>query len=268
MTHHDLIDIGANLTNSAFSADLGDVLARAQAAGVAAMLVTGTDLPGSQAALELARSHAGRLWATAGVHPHHAKEVAPDFTSALRALALQPEVAAVGETGLDFNRDFSPRPQQERVFEHQLALACELQKPVFLHQRDAHGRFMPLIKAFRDGLPGGVVHCFTGSREELWDYLDLDLHIGVTGWIADERRGALLRELVGEIPADRLMVETDAPYLVPRDLRPKPKGGRNEPAFLPHVIDWIARCSGRPAALIADQTSANARRFFGLPEAL
>jgi TatD DNase family protein len=266
MTYPDLIDIGVNLTNSAFKADLDQVLARAKTSGVAALLITGTDEAVSQAALDLARSRPGQLWPTAGVHPHHAKDVSPGFVDTLGRLARQPEVVAIGETGLDFNRDFSPRPLQEQVFEDQLALACELNKPVFLHQRDAHHRFMPLIKAFRDRLPAGVVHCFTGSREELRDYLDLDLHIGVTGWIADERRGGLLRELVREIPADRLMVETDAPYLVPRDLRPKPKSGRNEPAFLPHIIDWVARCSGRPAALVAEQTSATARRFFGLPE--
>src|SRR5262249_4358658 len=146
-------------------------------------------------------------------------------------------VRAVGECGLDFNRDFSPRPVQERWFAAQLALAAALDKPVFLHERDAHARFVAILK---EAPPvRGVVHCFTGTRAELDVYLEMGLHIGITGWICDERRGAGLAALVRHVPLDRLLVETDAPFLVPRDLRPRP--AHNEPAFLPHIAQTVAR---------------------------
>lgn len=257
-----LIDIGANLTDRAFSDDLPEVLARARGTGVGLILVTGTSVEGSAAALELAHAHPAELRATAGIHPHHAKDANDHSMDALRRLAADQLVAAIGETGLDFNRDFSPRAVQERVFERQLALAGELELPVFLHQRDAHRRLLPILREHRTTLSGGVVHCFTGSRKELHDYLALDLYIGVTGWICDERRGLELREIVADIPDDRLLIETDAPYLVPRDLRPRPKRGRNEPALLRHILSHVAACRGQSADALAATTSANARRLF------
>ncbi len=171
----------------------------------------------------------------------------------------------MGECGLDFNRDFSPRPAQEKALEEQLALAVELQRPVFLHERDASERLLAILRDFRDRLPAAVVHCFTGERRALYGYLDLDLHIGITGWINDERRGTHLHDLVGEIPVGRLMLESDAPYLLPRSLRPKPKNGRNEPAYLVEVLDCVARHRGESAERLAAHTSAAAREFFGLP---
>lgn len=259
-----LIDIGVNLADRRFAADRPQVLERAQRAGIVAMLLTGTSEPSSREVLALAREEPGFLFATAGIHPHHAKDADAGALAAIRALAAAPEVVAVGETGLDFNRDFSPRPVQERVFEAQLELAAETGMPVFLHQRDAHARFLPILREFRGRLAGGVVHCFTGTRGELADYLDLDLHIGITGWIADERRGLALREAVRDIPRGRLLLETDAPWLLPRDLRPKPRGGRNEPAFLPHVLDWLARCRAEPAAELAAAALANSQALFRL----
>ncbi len=258
----EFIDIGVNLSNKAFARDLEAVLERAEAAGVKTLVLTGTSVGESESVLELARSLSIRAYTTAGIHPHHATEVNAESLSQLRALCGKPEVRAVGETGLDFNRDFSPRPAQEKAFERQLELACELGLPVFLHQRDAHPRFLDILKPYRDNLVDAVAHCFTGSREELWAYLDLDLHIGITGWICDERRGLHLQELVRDIPAERLLIETDAPYLTPRDLDPKPKNGRNEPAFLPHVAARIAACRGEALEDLAARTTTNARRFF------
>ncbi|MBF3288880.1 hydrolase TatD, partial [Pseudomonas aeruginosa] len=188
-----------------------------------------------------------------------------DTARGLRALFDDPRVRAVGECGLDFNRDFSPRPAQEKALEEQLALAVELQRPVFLHERDASERLLAILRDFRDRLPAAVVHCFTGERRALYGYLDLDLHIGITGWINDERRGTHLHDLVGEIPVGRLMLESDAPYLLPRSLRPKPKNGRNEPAYLVEVLDCVARHRGESAERLAAHTSAAARAFFGLP---
>jgi TatD DNase family protein len=259
-----LIDIGANLTHPAFRDDLPEVLARARKAGVDTILATGTSLAESRRALELSEAHPQAVYATAGIHPHHARECDAATIPALRELARHPRVVAVGECGLDFNRNYSPHPDQEKWFVAQLELACELKKPLFLHSRDAFPRFAEILKSHRQILPAAVAHCFTGERAELHACLDLGLHIGITGWICDERRGAHLVELVREIPADRLMVETDSPYLTPRDMRPQPKARRNEPAFLPHVLHAVARALGRSAEEVAAETTRNARLFFGL----
>lgn len=265
-----LIDIGANLTHSSFDRDREAVLERAAAAGVAQMIVTGANPASSQQAFDLARAHAGRLFATAGIHPHHAAELeqAPDLIEALARLAAQPAVVAVGECGLDYFRDLSPRRAQRLAFERQLELAVRIGKPVFLHQRDAHEDFVAILREHRHALAGAVAHCFTGTREQLLEYLELDLAIGLTGFLCDERRGRHLVPLVREIPADRLMVETDAPYLLPRDLRPKPPGTRNEPMYLPQVAQAVATARGIPLAELADATTRAARMLFHLPEPL
>ncbi len=260
-----MIDIGANLTHEAFAHDLPEVLDRARAYGVERMVVTGASQAESVAALTLARAHPGTLFATAGVHPHHAGEYDDATEVVLRDLARDAAVRAIGETGLDYYRDFCPRDVQRRAFERQLALAADLGLPLFLHQRDAHADFLALLKRYRDRVPAVVVHCFTDTREALHDYLALDCHIGITGWICDERRGTHLRELVADIPANRLMIETDAPYLLPRDLRPMPKDRRNEPMYLAHIGAHVARCRGEPVAITATSTMAVAEAFFGLP---
>jgi TatD DNase family protein len=255
-----LIDIGVNLAHAQFREDRDDVMARAVAAGVAQMIVTGTNERASVAASDLARERRGVLYATAGVHPHNAKECGPRTIDALRELCRTSEVVCVGECGLDYNRDFSPRPVQDRWFAEQLGLAAEMRLPVFLHERDAHPRFIAIVREQRAALVGGVVHCFTGTAAEAGAYLDLGLDIGITGWICDERRGLPLRDVVRKVPLDRLMIETDAPFLAPRSMRPRPS--RNEPAFLPHVLKALADALGRPADEVATATTANARRLF------
>ena len=262
----DLIDIGANLSHESFRRDLPAVLDRARSAGVAQMVVTGASEAGAVAALELARAHPGFLYATAGIHPHHAGELGSDAESVLRELHAQPEVRAVGECGLDYYRDLSPRPVQRRAFERQLEMAVDSGKPLFLHQRDAHADFMAIMRDFTDRIGPAVVHCFTGTGEELRDYLDAGWHVGITGWLCDERRGAHLRELVADIPAERLMIETDAPYLLPRTVRPMPSHRRNEPMYLAHIVEELARDRGEAIEVTAAATSATARRFFSLPE--
>ena len=259
-----LVDIGANLTHPAFHADLPSVLERAGAAGVGTIVVTGTSVPESTAALKLATAYPATIHATAGVHPHYARECDATTLPALRVLAQQPDVVAIGECGLDFNRNYSPHPDQEKWFAAQVELACEIKKPLFLHSRDAKEKFVEVLKQFKS-LPPAVAHCFTGEKEELHAYLDLGLYIGITGWICDERRGAHLLSLVRDIPADRLMLETDSPYLTPRDMHPQPKARRNEPAHLPHILRAVARALGKSAELVAVETTRNARTFFGLP---
>ncbi|UKE47417.1 TatD family hydrolase [Xanthomonas cerealis] len=262
-----LIDIGANLTHDSFDRDRDAVLQRARDAGVAQLVVTGASREHSPLALQLAQQHPGFLYATAGVHPHHALEYTAECDAELRALHAQAEVVAVGECGLDYFRDLAPRPAQHRAFERQLQLAADTGKPLFLHQRDAHADFLALMRQFDGKLGAAVVHCFTGTREELFDYLDRDWYIGITGWLCDERRGAHLRELVRHIPASRLMIETDAPYLLPRTLTPLPKDRRNEPAFLSHIAEELARDRGEDVAATAASTTATARGFFRLPAA-
>ena len=259
-----LIDIGANLTHDSFDRDRDAVLQRAREAGVTRMIVTGASREHSPKALELARAHPGVLFATAGVHPHHASEYTAECDAEMRALHAHAEVVAVGECGLDYFRDFSPRPMQRKAFEQQVQIAADIGKPLFLHQRDAHADFMAIMKAFEGRIGPAVVHCFTGTREELFDYLDRDWHIGITGWLCDERRGAHLRELVKSIPADRLMIETDAPYLLPRTLKPSPRDRRNEPAFLPHIAAELARDRGESVDVVATTTAATTRDFFRL----
>ena len=258
-----LVDIGSNLTHDSFAGDRDAVMARAFEAGVRAQVVTGTDQVSSAQAAALAAAHPGVLWSTAGVHPHHAQSLAA-ARGDLAALLRLPQVVAAGECGLDYYRDFSPRDVQRAAFAAQLETAAATAKPVFLHQRDAHGDFVAILKDFRGRLAGGVAHCFTGGRSELEDYLALDLHIGVTGWVNDERRGQSLREAVPHIPSARLMLETDAPYLLPRDLAPVPKSRRNEPGFLPHIAATVAHLRGESLAAVAETTTRNAIGFFGL----
>lgn len=262
-----LIDIGANLTHDSFDPDLDAVLERAAEHGVERMVVTGASADGSCKALELAGRHPGRLYATAGVHPHVANEYSADTDRLIRELSAEGAVRAIGEMGLDYHRNFSPRAAQLAAFEKQLAIAIERQKPVFLHQRDAHDDFVALLKSARDQLPAAVVHCFTDSRQALHEYLDLDCHIGITGWICDERRGTHLRHFVHEIPADRLMLETDAPYLLPRNLSPKPSHRRNEPMYLAHICNEVARDRKEAPAVTARWSTETAEAFFGLDRA-
>jgi TatD DNase family protein len=259
-----LIDIDVNLMHKSFNADRDQVLSRAVSAGVRPMVITGATLAGSRESAAFARRHAGLLVATAGVHPHDTRHCTRATIPALRELAARPEVVAIGECGLDYNRDFSPRPVQDRWFEAQIELACELKMPLFLHERDAHARFVEILSKVSHQLSRAVVHCFTGSGAELDAYLALGCYIGMTGWICDERRGNHLRGLVARIPLDRLMLETDAPFLTPRDLQPKPRNGRNEPAFLPHILATVAKSMGKSAEEVAAGTTATARAFFGL----
>ncbi|MFO7704002.1 MAG: TatD family hydrolase [Halopseudomonas sp.] len=259
------IDIGVNLTDTAFDHDRQAVLDRAWHAGISQMVLTATSLATCLDVQQLCNDNPARLFCTAGVHPHQARDWTDELGRDIRRLAQADCVKAIGECGLDYNRDFSPRPQQLKALEQQLQLAVELQLPVFLHERDASPLLADILKDYRDCLPAAVVHCFTGDRQALHAYLDLDLHIGITGWICDERRGTDLQTLIGSIPAGRLMLETDAPWLVPRTLRPKPKKGRCEPAFLLEIAAMVARCREESLEQLAEHSTRCARGFFQLP---
>jgi TatD DNase family protein len=261
----ELVDIGVNLAHDSFDQDRGAVLERARAAGVTHLIVTGSTVDSTRRAIELAREWPAVVRATAGVHPHHAAGLDAAQLPALRELVQAEEVCAAGECGLDYFRNFSPREAQLRAFRWQLELAGESRKPAFLHQRDAHAEFLAIVREHRPALSGAVAHCFTGGVRELEDYLALDLYIGITGWVCDERRGAALREAIRHIPADRLLLETDAPYLLPRDLRPMPASRRNEPMYLRHVLQAVAQHRHESIEAVARASTDNARRLFGWP---
>lgn len=269
-----LIDIGVNLMDKSFQGDLPAVLSRARAANVRAAIVTGTCVRTSEAAARLVDSQAASypLFFTAGVHPHNAKQCDAGTLDQLRRLLAHPRCVAVGEAGLDFNRNFSPPDVQEVWFDAQVALAKELRRPLFLHCRDAAERFIHVLSRHMPLPAPAVVHCFTGGREELQRLLDLGLYVGVTGWIADdrpERGGAELAALLPLVPRDRLMIETDAPYLVPRSIKPsKARPGRNEPALLPHVLRTAADALGVSQEELGMSTTAVACKVFRIPDSV
>ena len=230
------------------------------------MIVPGSSIDDSATAVGCANRFPGILFPTAGVHPHLAKDWNGGSRDQLDALIRDNTIFAVGETGLDYYRDLSPRALQLQAFEEQIAVAEKTGLPLFLHQREAHDDFIATLKPRRAGITAAVVHCFTGRRHELDACLELDLYIGITAWICDERRGTHLREMVGSIPTDRLLIETDAPYLIPRDLSPEQRlhGKRNEPAFLAHIATRVAAYAGILTEELAQRTTANAQRLFGI----
>jgi len=262
-----LFDIGANLSNRAFNKDYDTVIERAQEAGIQKIAITGTDLNSSEQAIALCEQNPDLFLCTAGIHPHDAKSFTRSSSEQLRAFASEPVVKAIGETGLDFNRNYSDPADQVYAFEQQLELACELGMPLFIHERDADKKLYEILTTYRDQITQAVVHCFTGSREALYSYLDLDLHIGITGWICDERRGEHLKTLVPNIPTNRLMIETDAPYLLPRNITKPPypaEKRRNEPCTLVHVLAAVAACTNKPAKVVEEETWNTSMQFFGL----
>lgn len=259
------IDIGVNLTGSSFKKDIPQVIERAQQAGVSQLIVTGTNLRHSEQALALTEQYESVCYSTVGLHPHDASDYSADTESELREMLQHKNVVAVGECGLDFNRNYSTRNEQIRALEAQLELAIDLQKPLFLHQRDAHHDLVSMIKSCRDDLAKVVVHCFTGSIEEVNDYMLLDLYVGVTGWVCDERRGQSLQQAVKHISLDRIMLETDAPYLLPRDLPKKPVAkNRNEPCYLPHIAQAVAVHMQQDEEALISAAFDNSQLFFGL----
>lgn len=265
-----LVDVGVNLLNGQFRRDLDEVVARARRAAVEHMLIIATDLATSEQAIEAGADL--NLRCTAGVHPHDAAGVAPDWQAQLEQLAAHPQVCAVGETGLDFNRNYSPPEDQLAVFAAQIAIAQRLNKPLYVHDRESRGELLRVLRA-AGALPPTLVHCFTGTAEELEAYLGAGFYIGITGWITDPKRGEKLRELVTRIPDERLLLETDAPFLKPFNTPPDwlAQHGlssrykrRCEPAMLPFVLDAVATLRRQDPAQLAAATGANAQRLFGI----
>lgn len=262
------IDIGVNLTNRQFQNAVKTIVQNAADAEVGQMILTGTSVRNSEESAALAKKYPDKLYATAGIHPHDAKHFDDTGLAKLKEILQEPHVVSVGECGLDFDRDFSPRPIQEQCYEAQLRLAVEIQKPLFLHERAAFVRFNSIIDNYLATLPRAVVHCFTGTFAEAKIYLDKGFYLGFTGAISDLRRFEHLKEVVKYTPLDRLMIETDAPFMlpknVPKNLLTKHQERRSEPAFLPFVAETIAELKAISVEEVARQTTLNAKEFFGI----
>jgi len=261
-----MIDSHAHLTSRQYRSDLGAVLARARDAGVRAVIDVGIDLASSEAAVRLAGAHGGQdrqagveIFATVGVHPHDASKVGAEVLERLETLAEDPRVVAIGEIGLDYYRDLSPRHVQEKAFRDQIALARKRGLPVVVHDRDAHAKVMQILKD--EQVTRGVLHCFSGDLGIAKQALDLGLYLSFTGAIT--YGGSKAADIIAKVPPDRLLVETDCPYLAPVPLR----GKRNEPAYVKYVVEKMAAALGRTSEEVDSATEANTRRCFGLPQA-
>ena len=258
-----LFDVGVNLYSKQFKHDTQGMLDRALEAGVESMIAIASDVDESVKLHQSAPILMPKVWTTAGIHPHQASTFDTTSIDALRVCLKDSRCIAIGECGLDYNRMFSSESEQRVAFSHQIELAIELGVPLYLHQRDAHDEFVSVLRAqfgHKDVL--GVIHCFTENRARLREYLDMGLYIGVTGWVCDERRGRDLRDALSYIPKDRLLVETDAPYLKPRGYTGIFKTKRNEPCLLPFIAEFIAKQTGAELAHLIEQTTENTHRLF------
>lgn len=255
------IDIGINLTNKQFNNEHEEIINCALDNGVEQMILTGTSVRGSKESAEIAEHYHDVLFSTAGIHPHDAKSFNNESINELRKLLKQEHVISVGECGLDFDRDFSPRPIQEKCYRAQLELAIEINKPLFLHERSAFKRFNEITDEYLSKLPKAVVHCFTGTLDEAKIYLDKGFYLGFTGAISDTNRFKHLEEVVRYVPLDRMMIETDAPFMLPKNM-PRTQNRRNEPKFLPYVAQTIAHLKKISISEVANETTEVARNFF------
>jgi TatD DNase family protein len=256
----ELIDTHIHLDFPQFDGDRERVIERAATAGVGAMVNVGADVDSSRAAVALAEAHP-QIYAAVGVHPHDAKTMTGEVLEVLRALASRPRVVAIGEIGLDFYRDLSPREKQRQVFEQQLALASEVGKPMIIHDREAHKEVMAILRRWAEGCqqPVGVLHCFSGDLAMAQEAIELGFYVSIAGPVTfpNARR---LRELVRQLPLEKLLVETDCPYLTPHPHR----GKRNEPAYVKLVAQEVAHIKGLTLEEVARVTSDNARALFAL----
>ena len=252
-----MFDIGANLTSSHFSDDLDSVLDESFEAGVKKICITSSNLQDVRNAKKITEKNKN-LYYSVGFHPHNAKDFKIEFLKDMSIYLDDPKAICLGEMGLDFNRNFSSKEEQILCFESQLSLADSINKPLFLHQRDAHKEFLSILDNFKFNQKL-IVHCFTGNLSELEDYLKRDFYIGITGWVCDLKRGLDLRECINHIPQDKLLIETDSPYLSPRK-----KIRRNEPKFLIDVAEEVARLRKQTKESIVKSSYENSLNFFNL----
>jgi TatD DNase family protein len=256
----ELVDTHAHLQAEEFASDIDQILERARGAGVGKIIIVGGagGLSTNDAGLELAR-HSPGLYATVGMHPHDARQVREEEVNWLQELTRDPKIVGVGETGLDFYYEHSPRQVQRELFCRFIHMSCEARLPLVVHDRDAHREVAGLIRSEGRGMVRGVIHCFTGDFEDAEVFLDLGLYLSFTG-IVTFKNARELREVVRKVPMDRILVETDAPYLAPVPHR----GKRNESAFVRLIAETIAQVKGLTLEEVARTTSLNTRALFGI----
>ncbi|RMX36956.1 hypothetical protein pdam_00000960 [Pocillopora damicornis] len=273
-----LIDVGVNLPNKAFSRDIRNVIEQADLVGIKKMILTGNTLQMSQSAVLHAKAHPHVLYASVGVHPHFTtKEWNEKTAREIEELAKDPVVVAIGEVGLDFHRNYSDEKAQVEAFTKQVEIACEVQKPLLAHERASHQKFIEVLSHFSGRLPSIVIHCFTGSVSEMSAYVAMGFYIGICGFICKDSPGKALRDALkeGVLPLDRILLESDAPYMIPnapekelddvcKSLLKRCQPGRNEPCTLPIVAHTVAKCLGVDAEEVARASTENARRVFDL----
>ena len=257
-------DIALNLASERFSGERDKIIANALTSNVNYFNIVCSSLNELDFVKDLNERYTQNSCFTLGVHPHNANELNKVSLKSLKDSIKMYQPSAVGETGLDFFRNLSSYENQIDAFEQQIIISIENNLPLFLHQREAHDDFIKVIDKYISDISRGVVHCFTGTHSQLDDYLDRDLYIGLTGWICDERRNKDLRESIKNIPMDKLMIETDAPYLIPRNLEMNPKNNINEPQFLPHIANEVAALMNIDLKEFNKQVFSNSKSFFGI----
>jgi len=259
---HEVADIACNFTNERFDKDLDDVINRAITNKITKFGLICSELSDLDRLLEIYNQYSKDMFFTIGVHPHHANEINDKYLKNLKEAVINNNPHAIGETGLDFFRNLSTYDEQIYAFEEQIKIAIDTNKPLFLHQRDSHDDFIKILREYSSDINKAVVHCFTGTQEQLEDYLELDCYIGVTGWICDEKRNVELRKTIKNIPLEKLMIETDCPYLIPKNLPNKTKNNRNEPINLNHIVNEIAELMEIDIDSLRKQTFKNTINYF------
>ena len=259
---HEIVDIACNFTSDRFDNDLDEIIDRAIVNNITKFGLICSQLSDLDKLLEIYHRYSKNMFFTIGVHPHHANEINKEYLYKLKEVINKNNPHAIGETGLDFYRNLSTYEEQIFAFEEQIKIAIDTNKPLFLHQRDSHDDFIKILRKYSSDINKSVVHCFTGTQQQLDDYLELDCYIGVTGWICDKKRNVELRKTVRNIPLSRLMIETDCPYLIPKNLPEKPKNNRNEPINLNHIVSEIAMLMGIDEETLRKDTFKNTINFF------
>ena len=259
---HEIADIACNFTSERFDKDLDEVINRAITNKITKFGLICSQMSDLNKLLKIYEQYSKNMFYTIGVHPHHANEINDDYLKKLKDVITTNNPHAIGETGLDFFRNLSTYEQQIYVFEEQIKIAIDTNKPLFLHQRDSHDDFIKILRKYSSDISKAVVHCFTGTQGQLDDYLELDCYIGITGWICDEKRNVELRKAIKKIPLEKLMIETDCPYLIPKNLVEKPKNNRNEPTNLNHIINEIAVLMEIDIDILRKQTFENTINYF------
>ena len=259
---HQIADIACNFTSERFNKDLNEVINRAMTNKISKFGLICSRLGDLDKLLKIYNQYSKNMFFTIGVHPHHAGEINDEYLKKLKEIINKNQPHAIGETGLDFFRNLSTYEEQIYAFEEQIKIAIDTNKPLFLHQRDSHDDFIKILRKYSSDINKAVVHCFTGSQKQLDDYLELNCYIGVTGWICDEKRNIELRKTIKNIPLSKLMVETDCPYLIPKNLTNKPKNNRNEPNNLNHIVADIAVLINVDENILRKETFKNTKNFF------